>query len=327
MEDRLKKKFMKYQKILKEKDSQIDLLQQSRLESQFMGNFNNKNYIFDFKSQYRNFFKNWIIVDSIDSINGPSNWNLKNISKNDKNNKNPKILLVQSANIIRNDNANPSTSILFRDKIIQENIYFKTIFLSKVSGEIFINFKYLDFENYLQIKLIRENENKGKISLILNKNGILESIADLDCEKMISFLKKCSGFEIDELNKIEIYSLKEKYVVLFNDMIIFTFSLDQILKKNKEDFSSNKRNFNGYKFNYIYQNNKNSLNENPSWTTSRIQIGINNQKNLEIHDLKIKNLDFDDIKKFQTEISDMKNYAHGKNYELSNRVENKINEE
>jgi len=318
---------MKYQKILKEKDSQIDLLQQSRLESQFMGNFNNKNYIFDFKSQYRNFFKNWIIVDSIDSINGPSNWNLKNISKNDKNNKNPKILLVQSANIIRNDNANPSTSILFRDKIIQENIYFKTIFLSKVSGEIFINFKYLDFENYLQIKLIRENENKGKISLILNKNGILESIADLDCEKMISFLKKCSGFEIDELNKIEIYSLKEKYVVLFNDMIIFTFSLDQILKKNKEDFSSNKRNFNGYKFNYIYQNNKNSLNENPSWTTSRIQIGINNQKNLEIHDLKIKNLDFDDIKKFQTEISDMKNYAHGKNYELSNRVENKINEE
>ena len=55
---------------------------------------------------------------------------------------------------------------------------------------------------------------------------------------------------------------------------------------------------------------------NYSWIASRMQIGINNQKNFEVHDLQIKNLDFDDIKKFQTEIAEMKNYARGKKYEI-----------
>jgi hypothetical protein len=324
----LKKKFLKYQKILKEKDSQINSLQQTTLESQYFGNFKRNNFIFDLNSNQKNFFTNWIIVDSIDSINGPSNWSLKKTSNNKNDNSNnlskkSKIILLQSSQIISNENSKQSTSILFRNKILQENIYFKLAFISKVSGEIFVNFKYVDYENYLQLRLSRVSEIKGKISLILNKSGSSRIIADLDCEKMVSFLKKCSGFEIFEFNKIEVFSFKEKYFVLFNDMIIFTASLQDIVKENN---NNNKRNSKGIVsnnenkiiYNYNIINNENSSEKKINWTASRILIGINNQKNFEVHELQIKNLDLDDARKFQSEFANVKHYADRKNYQNLN---------
>ena len=268
-------------------------------------------------------------MDSIDSINGPSNWSLKKTTnyRNDFSNnlsKKSKIILLQSSQIISNESSKQSTSILFRNKILQENIYFKLAFISKVSGEIFVNFKYVDYENYLQLRLSRVSESKGKISLILNKSGSSRIIADLDCEKMVSFLKKCSGFEIGEFNKIEVFSFKEKYFVLFNDMIIFTASLQDIVKENNNN--ANKRNTKGIVsnndnkiiFNYNIINNENSSEKKINWTSSRILIGINNQKNFEVHELEIKNLDLDDARKFQSEIADVKHYANRKNYQNLN---------
>ena len=239
-------------------------------------------------------------------MNGPSNWHFNKI-------KNEKIILIQSSLITVNE-SNPSTSILFRNKIIQENIYMKFIFVSKVAGEIFINFKYLDNENFIQLKLQRLNENKGKIILILNKFGIINNIAELDCDKMISFLNKCTGFEIEKENKIEIYNFNKKYVILFNDMIIFNHDLNDILSKEKSSkLNKNKK---------YTENNSNYLND---WVNARISIGMNNQKNFEIYELQIKNLNFDDVKIFQNEISDMKNYATGKNYQIikdNNKISN-----
>lgn len=247
-------------------------------------------------------------------INAINNKNNNNPNLN-INNQNSKIILLQSSQIISNENSKPSTSILFRNKIIQENLYFKLAFISKVSGEIFINFKYVDYENYLQLKLIRINENKGKISLILNKHGSLKIIADLDCNKMVSFLKKCSGFEIEELNKIEIYSFKQKYFVLFNDMIIFTVSLQEILNESKMDIKGlNINNKNSIVYNYKMINEVNKDEKIVNWNSSRIQIAINNQKNFEVHDLQIKNLDLDDVRKFQFDFSDVNNYSFKKNY-------------
>ena len=70
------------------------------------------------------------------------------------------------------------------------------------------------------------------------------------------------------------------------------------------------------------------LNENEDpWFNSRILIGLNNQKDFEIHELEIKNLDLNDIKLFQKEMNEMKNYAHGDNHQyikLENLTKNKI---
>jgi len=308
-------------------------LQQSNIESAFKGNFKSNNFIFDLKTNFKNFFTNWIIVDSIDSLNGPSNWSLKKTAlKNTQ-----KIILLQDSQIVSSENSKPSSSILFRNKIIRENLYFKFVFLSKVAGEIFINFRYIDYENFLQLRLSRESKNKGKISLILNKTGKSKTFADLDCEKMVSFLKKCSGFEIEELNKIEVFSFKDNYIVLFNDMIIFTASMKEILKEKTSNISGNSdndRNAKGFgaalnasenRIGYYELNlddNNNSQNR-LSWAAFRVQIGINNQKNFEIHDLQIKNLDLDDVRKFQSEISDVKNYAISKNYQILNASRDK----
>lgn len=307
-------------------------MQQSNIESLFQGNLKSNNFIFDLETNFKNFFTNWIIVDSIDSLNGPSNWSLKKITnKNNKNINNKskqilnKIILLQASQIISNENSKPSTSILYKNKFIQENLYFKIAFISKAAGEIFINFKYVDYENYFQLRISRESKTKGKISLIINRSGSSKIFADLDCEKMVSFLKKCSGFEIEEKNKIEFFSFKDKFIVLFNDMIIFTASLQEILK-DINGFDSNNNNskrlagaFNSEKtFVYGLNNDNNFSENNLNWNSSRIRIGINNQKNFEIHDLQIKNLDLDDVKKFQSDISDVRNYARGKNYEFSN---------
>jgi len=321
----LKNKFLKYQKILKEKDSQIDSLQNNSLENQYLGN--SKNYFFfDLHKDYNNLFNFWMIVDSIDSYNGPSDWNIKNIfEKNDKNfSEEKKIILMQTSNIITNNKTCPSTSILFKNKIISDNIYFKFTFLPKSSGEVYINFKHLDFENNLQLRVKRESEDRGKITLFSNINGKSKLISDLDCERMNSFLKKCSGFELEQLNKIEIFSYKEQYIFLFNEMIIFSISLNQFLletennnkKKTNRDFLINQ--------NFHLKNvdkKTNNYKEKFYWTSSRIQIGINDQKNFEVHDLQIKVLDFEDIKRFQNEISDLKNYVKEndfKNIKLKN---------
>lgn len=307
--------------MLKGKDSQIDHLQHFNLQNRVIGNFNSKAFIYDLNTNYKNFFNNWIIVDSIDSVNGPSNWNLKKLKI--ENSKLSKLILLQSSNIIINSDTKASTQILLREKIISENTYFKFSFVSKVSGEVFVNFKYIDFDNYLQLRLFREKPNKGKISLVLYLQGKRSIIADLDCDKMISFLKQCSGFEINELNRIEIYSIKNKYVILFNDMIIFSASLSEILKDKGFNNNSIKLNNNNSNMAFISNDNFYSTKESwdicQNWVVSRVSVGLNNQKNFEIHELLIKNVDFEDLKKIQSETSDVKNYATIPRYDITSR--------
>ena len=163
---------MKYQKILKQKDSQINHLQNSDRQNYPQINFASNSFIFNLR-KYKTFFNDWIIFDSLDSVNGPSNWNIKKI-KSEITKKN-KIILLQSSIISTGKYSKPSTSIQLRKKIQLENIYFKIIFISKFSGEIFINFKHFDIEHYMQLQLIRESETKGKILILMKikRNNIL----------------------------------------------------------------------------------------------------------------------------------------------------------
>jgi hypothetical protein len=166
--------------------------------------------------------------------------------------------------------------------------------------------------------LLRENEKKGKILILMKIKGKENIASELDCEKMVSLLKYCNGFEINAYSKIEVFSFRGKFVIIYNDMIIFTLKLKDLFEKFGDKNLNTNTNTNKDKDNN--NNNSNSKDKDnefidPWIYSSRFLLGINNQKNFELHELEIKNLGLNDIKLFQKEVNDMKNYAHGKDHE------------
>ena len=102
------------------------------------------------------FFDDWIIVDDIDSKDGPSNY----IIKEDKGD----VTVSQISGIYTSNIHNIASSIILKTNKYNY-IYSNILFSSSSSGIINIMFKYKDFNNYISLELKRNN-NEGEIKII-----------------------------------------------------------------------------------------------------------------------------------------------------------------
>jgi hypothetical protein len=294
LEQRVNSKFLKYQKIIKEKESKLkeeQLLKSPKLLSDTI-----KLYDYEFTSQSRNFFFDWLVIDSIDSKNGPSNWVLKKLDSNKKESKETDTsILIQTSSIYVNNQITQSSieiasSILLKNSNQKQNLYTSVKFNSKSYGSIQINFRYVDYNNFLALQLIRKSSDSGSIKLLKKLNGKISEIEDLPCDRMLSVMKKCFGYNTDEEeNLVEIFNYEKSIQVLFNKNMIFNVKEQEINKFKKSKFS----------------------------------ISINNQPELQIKDIVYREMNSDEILAFKEGSAKIKTNKLG---DFKNRNMNKINE-
>ena len=174
------------------------------------------------------FFDDWIIVDDIDSKDGPSNYVLKE--------EKGEVLISQISSIYTNSNLNLASSIILKT-YKYNNIYGNIVFSSSTSGIINIMFKYKDFNNYISLELKRNNNNEGEINVIKKYFGKMKIIKKLDCSEIMLFFKQCVGFHTNKLNNIEIFNMNKEIVIIFNSNVIFRVKDEDLLDFNLSYFA------------------------------------------------------------------------------------------
>jgi hypothetical protein len=158
-----------------------------------------------------NFFNDWIVVDDIESKDGPSNYLLKE----DKG----LYSIVQNSGIYTTNSHNLASSIIMKANEFN-NIYSNIIFSTSTSGIINIMFKYKDFNNYIALELKRNN-NEGEIKLIKKYLGKVQIVKSFECSDILLFFKKCVGFETENANNLEIFNINKDILIMFNSNIIY----------------------------------------------------------------------------------------------------------
>ena len=174
------------------------------------------------------FFDDWIIVDDIDSKDGPSNYVLKE--------EKGEVSISQISSIYTNSNLNLASSIILKT-YKYNNIYGNIVFSSSTSGIINIMFKYKDFNNYISLELKRNNNNEGEINVIKKYFGKMKIIKKLDCSEIMLFFKQCVGFHTNKLNNIEIFNMNKEIVIIFNSNVIFRVKDEDLLDFNLSYFA------------------------------------------------------------------------------------------
>ncbi len=232
-EERVNKKFHKYQKIIQDKDEKIKELKSKNF------NFKHKNF-YNFKTHSETFYDDWLITDSLVSKNGPSDWNVK-FKEPDE------YFLVQNSAIFENNQIIESkiesaSTVVFKNNPNISNLYSKFSFISKTYGSLNINFRYKDYQNFVGLKLQRNSSDSGIIELVEMEKGKTTIISQLTCDKMLNIFKKCFGynsFEDNNINEVEIFHLEEelKLVIKINEKIVF--KLKNIKFYNNFSFSIN----------------------------------------------------------------------------------------
>jgi hypothetical protein len=232
-EERVNNKFHKYQKIIQDKDEKI-----KEIKSKNVSMKPNKYYYF--KTQTETFFDDWLIIDSLVSKNGPSDWNVKFKDPNE-------FFIVQNSAIFTNNQVLESkiesaSTLVFKNGQTFPNLYSKFSFISKTYGSVNINFRYKDYQNFVTLKMQRNSADTGSIELVEMIQGKTYLISQLTCDKMLTIFKRCYGyntFEENDINEVEIFHLEEelKLVVKINGKIIF--KLKNIKFYNNFSFSIN----------------------------------------------------------------------------------------
>lgn len=302
LEQRVNSKFLKYQKIIKEKELKLNEEKLSKSPQTLSDTL--KLYDYEFTYQSENFFSDWLVIDSIDSKNGPSNWALNKIYSNRKDSEQSKeskqtdyIILKHTSSIYVNNQITQSpvemaSSILLKNSNYKQNLYTSLKFNSKSYGSIQINFRYIDYNNFMALQLIRKSSDSGSIKLIKKLNGKFSQIEDLPCDKMLSVLKKCYGYNTEEdENLLEIFNYEKNIHVIFNKKIIFT--------SNVTEETRNK------------------------FLKSKFSISINNQPELQIKDIVFREMSSGEILNFK---EDSPNLNLEKIYNLKNRNLSRIDE-
>jgi hypothetical protein len=269
----INKKFLKYQKIINEKEEEINkLIHNNKYEEIYnLNRDNNKNN--------NNFFIDWMIVDSTTAKNGPSDWN---INKDEGN------MLEENSFITSFDSVSPATSIIL-NKEITENNYYKLIFITKSDGIISFKFKFVDFYNYLALEFNR-NSNYGEIKIIQKINGIVTELYKLPCQRMVTILRKCEGYSINENNIVEIIEHNKNYIILFNKKQVHEFNIEI------EEFK-----------------------------LAKMSISINNQTGFKIKTLEIKKLTSKDIDEIKPLIHNNNNDLNNKELSInSDNIEENV---
>jgi hypothetical protein len=233
-EERVNKKFNKYQKIIQDKDEKI-----KEIKKKIVSIKQNKYYYY-FKTQTETFFDDWLIIDSLVSKNGPSDWNVKFKDPNG-------FFIVQNSAIFTNNQVLESkiesaSTLVFKNGQTFPNLYSKFSFISKTYGSVNISFRYKDYQNFVTLKMQRNSADRGSIELVEMIQGKTNLIYQLTCDKMLTIFKRCFGyntFEENDINEVEIFHLEEelKLVIKINGKIIF--KLKNIKFYNNFSFSIN----------------------------------------------------------------------------------------
>ncbi len=165
-----------------------------------------------------NFFNDWIVVDDIESKDGPSNYLLKE----DKGS----FSIIQNSGIYTTNSHNLASSLIMKAYEFN-NIYANINFSTSTSGIINIMFKYKDFNNYISLELKRNN-NEGEIKLIKKNLGKIQIIKSFECSDILLFFKKCVGFETENANNLEIFNINKDILIMFNSNIIYRVKEEDI---------------------------------------------------------------------------------------------------
>jgi len=221
LEDRVNKKFLKYREMLNDKDKKIKELNINHNPSCRI------NLKYDLQQRGEEFYSDWLIVDSLNSINGPSDWDIK------LNDLNGRYSIIQNSLISVSSDGNskdsketlvPSSSLIFKNFSFLHfhSFYSKITFQTKSFGLLQFNFRYKDYQNYIAIKFERKSKEEGFIKLIQVKQNQLIELENLSCDKMLTVLEKCYGYHADEReNAIEMLLHEEILKVKYNKYLIF----------------------------------------------------------------------------------------------------------
>jgi hypothetical protein len=200
------------------------------------------------KENIKDFYIDWLIYDSLDSLSGPSNWQVDSD------------IVIQTSPIYSATGI--ATTILYSHTM--SNKYIKATHLANTFGTISLLFKYLNGMNYLALELSRTSMEEGSIKLYKVLSGGRTDIEELTCEKMLSIMPKCFGYEVNIDNNIEIINYNPGYVVLLNGFMIYNISTSDDI------------------FNHA----------------SRFAIAISNQNNFKLKDILLRELAIEDYIKF-----------------------------
>jgi hypothetical protein len=214
------------------------------------------------QNNFKHFFNDFIIIDSLDSKNGPSNWDIKEEDSSSFGSN--KISLIQTSPI-NSDKFESASSLILRNSLPQVNLHFTISFMSLSNGSIQINFKYKNYQNFLAVQLNRIDDDRGSIKLMENINGNYSIIEELTCEKMLSVIDKCNGYSSKKTNEIEIITIGSKVEVFMNKMQIFNSDV-------KEDM------YTGAKFSLSINNMQNLIIDNLMIGALNEEARIKNQK-------------------------------------------------
>jgi hypothetical protein len=126
-------------------------------------------------------------------------------------------------------------------------------------------FKYIDSNNYIGIELKRNSTDTGSIRLYKSISGVRTDIEILPCDRNVSFLPKCFGYEVNINTTIEIFNYNPGIVILYNGVVIYNIPvLEDIVFKQ----------------------------------TTKSGIGLNGLNSFQIKELMIKELGIEDYIKF-----------------------------
>ncbi len=275
LEDRVNKKFEKYREVLIEKDKKIRDMSSDRFTCQ--------NRFYDMQQRAEEFYGDWLIIDSLDSADGPSDWDLKKdenngryiLSQNSSINQMNTVSIVNPASQKIEYNSFIASSLILKNLSLRHmhTMYAKIVFHTKSSGLIQFNFRYKDYQNFLSLQLERKSNDEGFIKLIKLSDNVYSELANLSCDKMISVLEKCYGYHKDEKeNVIEIYYQEDVVVIKYNNFAIFRQTNISSQENNYDDFD-------------------------------KFVISINNQNSLIISDIILRELQFEE--KSQIKISNI----------------------
>jgi hypothetical protein len=204
---------------------------------------NRMNFKYDLQERGEEFYSDWLIVDSLNSINGPSDWDIK------LNDLNGRYSIIQNSLITISSNGNnrdlketlaPSSSLILKNfSLVHFHSFFSKIaFQTKSFGLLQINFKYRDYQNYISIKFERKSKEEGIIKLIQVKENHLTELENLPCDKMLTVLEKCYGYHTDEReNVIEILLYEKILKIKYNKYLIFHLPNFSENFDNHENFS------------------------------------------------------------------------------------------
>lgn len=234
----INKKFLKYQKMLHDSEEKY---------SKTIHYSDTDNSIYELKKVENDFFIDFVVIDAFDSKNGPSNWNFDLET----------FKLTQTSSIFKNNDPIATSLLLDRRLPADFNIYVD--FASKSVGDISIQFKNGDTEDYSALIFSKSTIETGTIKLVQKLNGKLSTVEELSCDTMINILRKCSGYSHEANNIVEISrGDKSRIVIKYNKRVIFDTTVTKF---------------------GISQN-------------SQISLSLNSQPTFVLHDLVIKNLNF-----------------------------------